>query len=76
MENGREVVIVAHALSPGNIYIQSARLNGRPLDRAWFRHAEIRDGATFEFEMGPRPSAWGTNPPPPSPAGAAGLGGG
>jgi predicted alpha-1,2-mannosidase len=66
MENGREVVIVAHGVSRENIYIQSAMLNGRPLDRAWFRHAEIRQGATFEFEMGPKPSAWGTSAPPPS----------
>jgi putative alpha-1,2-mannosidase len=66
MENGREVVIVAHGVSRENIYIQSAMLNGRPLDRAWFRHAEIRQGATIEFEMGPKPSAWGAAAPPPS----------
>lgn len=66
MENGREVVVVARSLSRENIYIQSATLNGRPLDRAWFRHAEIRPGATLEFEMGPKPSAWGAATPPPS----------
>jgi predicted alpha-1,2-mannosidase len=66
MENGREVVIVAHGLSRENIYIQSATLNGQPLDRAWFRHAEIRQGAALEFEMGSNPSAWGAATPPPS----------
>jgi predicted alpha-1,2-mannosidase len=76
MENGREVVIVAHGVSRENIYIQSATLNGQPLNRAWFRHAEIHQGATIEFEMGPKPSAWGTSTPPPSasdgaPAGTA-----
>lgn len=66
MENGREVVIVAHGVNRENIYIQSAKLNGRPLDRAWFRHGEIHQGATLEFEMGPKPSAWGADAPPPS----------
>jgi putative alpha-1,2-mannosidase len=66
MENGHDVVVVAHGVSRENIYIQSATLNGRPLDRAWFRHAEIRDGATFEFEMGSKPSTWGAANPPPS----------
>jgi putative alpha-1,2-mannosidase len=46
--------------------VQSATLNGRPLDRAWFRHGEIRDGATLELQMGPAPSAWGRDQPPPS----------
>jgi predicted alpha-1,2-mannosidase len=66
MENGKEIVVVANGVSPDNIYVQSAKLNGRPLDRAWFRHAEIRNGATFEFEMGPKPSTWGATTPPPS----------
>jgi predicted alpha-1,2-mannosidase len=66
MENGREVVIIAHGVSRENIYIQSAKLNGQPLDRAWFRHREIRQGATFEFEMGSMPSTWGAATPPPS----------
>ena len=73
MENGREVVIVARGVSRENIYIQSATLNGRPLDRAWFRHAEIRQGATLEFEMGPKPSAWGAATPPPSASDGADL---
>ena len=66
MENGREVAIAAHGVSRENIYIQSATLNGQPFDRAWFRHSEIRNGATFVFEMGPTPSAWGGTAPPPS----------
>jgi predicted alpha-1,2-mannosidase len=71
MENGNAVVVLAPGVSRENIYIQSAKLNGRPLDRAWFRHGEIRPGATFEFEMGPKPSAWGAANPPPSASDAA-----
>ena len=65
---GREFVIEAHNNSPANIYIQSARLNGRPLERAWIRHDEIVAGGRLEFEMGPNPNpGWGTgsNSAPP-----------
>jgi predicted alpha-1,2-mannosidase len=58
---GREFVIEAHGNSPANVYIQSARLNGRPLGRAWIYHDEIVAGGKLEFEMGPNPNpAWGT----------------
>jgi len=58
---GREFVIEAHDNSPANVYIQSARLNGRPLGRAWIYHDEIVAGGRLEFEMGPKPNpAWGT----------------
>jgi putative alpha-1,2-mannosidase len=60
---GRDFVINAHNNSPQNVYVQSARLNGRPLGRAWIYHDEIVAGGTLEFEMGPKPNpAWGTGP--------------
>ncbi|EJD51198.1 alpha-1,2-mannosidase, putative subfamily [Auricularia subglabra TFB-10046 SS5] len=44
-----------------NKYVQSAKLNGRPFTRNWFRHDEFFGvGATLELELGPRPSKWGT----------------
>jgi predicted alpha-1,2-mannosidase len=67
--NGKLFKIEAHHVSAQNKYIQSARLNGEPLDRAWFRHADIADGGTLVLEMGPRPNmAWGSAPKdaPPS----------
>ena len=66
---GRTLRIVAHGNSARNIYVQSLRLDGRPLARAWLRHAEIAGGGTLEFEMGPDPNpAFGTEPQdlPPS----------
>jgi predicted alpha-1,2-mannosidase len=69
MGNGKLFKIEAHHVSAQNKYIQSAQLNGKPLDRAWFRHADIADGATLVLEMGPRPNvAWGSAPKeaPPS----------
>jgi predicted alpha-1,2-mannosidase len=42
-------------------YIQSAKLNGEPLNRPWLTQAEIAAGGTLELEMGVLPNkAWGT----------------
>lgn len=53
-------------LSNANIYIQSAKLNGKPLNKAWFRHSDIINGGTLELTMSNKPSAWGNKNPPPS----------
>jgi putative alpha-1,2-mannosidase len=49
-----------------NRYVQSATLNGKPLETAWFRHGQIKDGGTLVLTMGPEPTKWGTTTPPPS----------
>jgi predicted alpha-1,2-mannosidase len=49
-----------------NRYVQSATLNGKPLDAAWFRHGQIDKGGILDLVMGPSPSRWGTTSPPPS----------
>ncbi|HWX18537.1 MAG TPA: glycoside hydrolase domain-containing protein [Candidatus Binatia bacterium] len=41
---------------PENIYIQSARLNERPLNHCWFEHAELVKGGKLEIEPGPEPN--------------------
>jgi putative alpha-1,2-mannosidase len=41
-------------------------LNGADLPNAWFRHAQIKDGATLVLTMGSAPSSWGKAVPPPS----------
>ncbi len=54
---------------PGNVYIHSARLDGKPLQRPWFYHRELIDGGTLELDLGPEPNrAWGSRPEdaPPS----------
>lgn len=59
LPNGKRFEIVAHNLSDQNFYIQSATLNGQPLERFWLKHSEIVDGGTLVFEMGSQPStAW------------------
>jgi hypothetical protein len=40
--------------------VQSLKVNGKPWNQAWIGHADIAAGATLEFEMGSKPSAWGS----------------
>ena len=42
--------------SADNKYIQSVKLNGKPLDQIWFRHADIAKGGTLELQMGNTPN--------------------
>ncbi len=59
LSGGRQFRIHAQGVSPANRYIQSATLNGKPLQRFWIRHAEILAGGELVFRMGPEPNrAW------------------
>ncbi len=66
--NGKRLHIVAKGLDPAglNRYVQSATLNGQNLQTNWFRHAQIKNGATLVLTMGSAPSKWGTTTLPPS----------
>jgi len=69
MGNGKLFTITAHRVSAQNKYIQSAVLNGKPLNTAWFRHSDIANGGALVLEMGPKPNyKWGSAPEnaPPS----------
>jgi predicted alpha-1,2-mannosidase len=61
LENGRRFDVIAHDNSAENRFIQRARLNGLPLERAYLEHSEIVAGGELEFEMGPRPSMWASD---------------
>jgi predicted alpha-1,2-mannosidase len=65
LEQGRSFVIEAPATSAANLYVQSAELNGKPLDRAWLTHSEIARGGKLVLHMGASPNAWAHNAPPP-----------
>jgi len=56
LKNGRDLVIVAAHTSRDNKYVQSVRLNGKPLHQLWFRHADIANGGTLELTMGDTPN--------------------
>ncbi|MCO6026352.1 GH92 family glycosyl hydrolase [Prevotella cerevisiae] len=60
LEGGKTFMIVAHHASSKNIYIQSAKLNGKPFNQCWIRHSTIVDGGKLELLMGPQPEkSWG-----------------
>jgi len=60
---GRKFTVIAKKNSAENIYIQSATLNGKPLNRAWITRAEVTAGGTLKLEMGPKPNPdWGSSP--------------
>lgn len=57
---GSEFVISANNASRLNMYVQSARLNGKPLQSFLFPADELLKGGRLELEMGPEPSGdWG-----------------
>ncbi len=67
--HGGTFTVLARNNSERNPYIQSATLNGKPLDRAWVSYREIVAGGTLEFVMGPEPNkTWAAAPnaAPPS----------
>ena len=61
LSNGRSLRIEAANNSAKNVYIQSATLNGKPLDVPVLSWEEIEAGGTLHFVMGPRPSRWGSS---------------
>ena len=46
--------------SDENIYVQSARLNGKRYDKSYIDYRDIIRGGVLELTMGPKPSKWGT----------------
>jgi len=60
LPDGRTLTVEAPNNSAENLYIQSASLNGKALDRTWLGHDELMRGGTLRFVMGPKPNpAWG-----------------
>ena len=69
LAGSKDFVIEAKNLSAENLYVVSATLNGRPLDRAWLHHREIAAGGRLVLTMAGAPSHWAQrNPPPSTPA--------
>ena len=57
---GGTFTIEARENSATNLYIQSATLNGRPLNEARLFHADVAKGGRLVLQMGPKPNEqWG-----------------
>jgi len=64
---GKDFVIETKNNTPENVYIQSAMLNGMPLNKCWFYHRDIVNGGNLILDLGSTPNKeWGVAIPPPS----------
>jgi predicted alpha-1,2-mannosidase len=64
---GEEFVIETKNNSSENMYIKSAKLNGKKLDDCWFYHDTFANGGKLELRLGNKPNKkWGAENPPPS----------
>lgn len=62
LPNGKIFSVNAKDCSKKNKYIQSAKLNGKELKRAFISHSDIMNGGTLNLIMGERPNKeWGNN---------------
>lgn len=63
LRGGKDFVVIANHASKQNKYVQKIVLNGKPLDRVWFRHSDLVGGGTLELTMGDSPNeALGSRP--------------
>lgn len=63
---GTTFVIEAPQASPDNCYIQSATLNGKPLNQWWITWQDVRKGGKLVLELGPKPNKrWAKDCPVP-----------
>ncbi len=61
-ENGKKFTIIAKNLSHENRYIESVKLNGKPLNRSYLYYDEVVNGGKIEFQMtDKRNSTWATD---------------
>ncbi|MFI9612184.1 GH92 family glycosyl hydrolase [Streptomyces sp. NPDC052023] len=60
LENGRDLVVRAPKNSAKNIYVQGLKVNGRSWTSTSLPHSLLARGGVLEFDMGPKPSRWGT----------------
>jgi predicted alpha-1,2-mannosidase len=59
LQNGKTFSVIAESVSARNLYIQSATLDGKPLNEPLITWEQIQSGARLKFRMGPKPSGWG-----------------
>ena len=59
--DGKTFTVKAVNNSDENIYVQSAKLNGKRLDKSYIDNRDIVAGGTLELLMGPKPSKWGSS---------------
>lgn len=62
---GKTFVIETTGNTPDAYYVQSATLNGKPLEQCWMYRDELYKGGTLKLTMGNQPNEkWGVENPP------------
>ena len=56
MGSGKYLEIKAPKVSDKNRYIQRVLWNGKPYDKCYVTYAQLMEGGTLEFDMGPKPN--------------------
>jgi putative alpha-1,2-mannosidase len=60
LHRGKKFSIKAEGLAENCFYIQSARLNGKPLNASRLRYEDIINGGELVYQMGSTPNEkWG-----------------
>ena len=54
--NGKNLVVETKRQSPKDKYVQSITFDGKAYSKAWFRHADVANGATIVFQLGNHPN--------------------
>ncbi len=62
--NGASFTVRADGVSPSDYYVQRATLNGKRFSNTWLDYSQIVAGGTLTFDMGSKPSAWGSRTEP------------
>jgi predicted alpha-1,2-mannosidase len=63
LPGGKKFVVHAPGNAPERVYLQSARLNGKPFDRAFLTHEEVVGGGELRFKMSAAPNrGWAVGP--------------
>lgn len=66
--SGKRFVIETQGNGPGQYYVQSATLNGKPLNQCWLYRDELYKGGTLKLQMGGVPNVqWGIESAPACP---------
>lgn len=66
--SGKRFVIETQGNGPGQYYVQSATLNGKPLNQCWLYRDELYKGGTLKLQMGGVPNEqWGIESAPACP---------
>ncbi|MDG4857906.1 GH92 family glycosyl hydrolase [Streptomyces sp. T-3] len=60
LEGGKDLVIKAPKNSAKNVYVQGLRVNGKKWSSTALPHSVVAKGGVLEFDMGSKPSKWGT----------------